>query len=168
MDARLTHLSCPTDIVDAPIETVWSLVTDFARWGDFYDIRVEKVEPPGLARPGQRMTGNAGSRFLPMRVTFECTEVDPARHNLKLFGWMPFGIEVRENMTMLRIDDTHCRVNYNCDFALPEGLRGKVLSFLLRRQFATGPADSLARLKRAAERAYSETPQHAGIRHRRQ
>jgi hypothetical protein len=43
MAAALTHLSCPTDVVDTPIEVVWALVTDFARWGDFYDVRVEKV-----------------------------------------------------------------------------------------------------------------------------
>jgi hypothetical protein len=45
-----------------------------------------------------------------------------------------------------------CRVNYNCDFALPAGVRGAILKRLLGQSFDTGPADSLSRLKREAER----------------
>jgi hypothetical protein len=59
---------------------------------------------------------------------------------------------VRENMTIAPIDSTRCRVSYNCDFALPTGVRGHILWLLLRRGFDRGPADSLSRLKREAER----------------
>jgi hypothetical protein len=73
-------------------------------------------------------------------------------HKLGIDGRLPFGIKVRENMTIVPIDPTRCRVNYNCDFGLPAGLRGRILGLLLRRGFDSGPADSLSRLKRAAER----------------
>ena len=55
-------------------------------------------------------------------------------------------------MKLTEIDDARCRVNYNCDFALPAGLRGVILKRLLGQSFDAGPADSLSRLKREAER----------------
>jgi hypothetical protein len=65
--------------------------------------------------------------------------------------WRPSG-RVREDMTIVPVDSARCRVNYNCDFELPTGVRGQLLWLLLRRGFDNGPADSLSRLKREAER----------------
>ena len=49
---------------------------------------------------------------------------------------------VREDMKLMEIDDARCRVNYNCDFTLPTGLRGAILRRTFGRSFDTGPADS--------------------------
>jgi hypothetical protein len=35
-----THLACPTEIVEAPVEVVWKLLLNTAEWGKFYDVRV--------------------------------------------------------------------------------------------------------------------------------
>jgi hypothetical protein len=147
-----THLACPTAIVEAPIDVVWNLLLRTAEWGKFYDLTVLSVDPPGPARPGQRLTGNPGPKFLPLRLVFDFTEVDAVNHRLGIEGRLPFGIRVRENMTITPVDATRCRVNYNCDFELPTGMRGHILWLLLRRGFDSGPADSLSRLKREAER----------------
>jgi hypothetical protein len=147
-----THLACPTAIVEAPVEVVWKLLLNTAEWGKFYDVRVLSVDPPGPARVGQRLIGNPGPKFFPLRLVFDFTEVDGVNHKLGIDGRLPFGIKVRENMTIVPIDPTRCRVNYNCDFGLPAGLRGRILGLLLRRGFDSGPADSLSRLKRAAQR----------------
>ena len=64
---------------------------------------------------------------------------------------------VREDMKLMEIDDARCRVNYNCDFTLPTGLRGAILRRTFGRSFDTGPADSLLRLKREAERVYARS-----------
>jgi Polyketide cyclase / dehydrase and lipid transport len=150
-----THLACPTAIVEAPIDVAWNLLLRTAEWGKFYDLTVLSVDPPGPARPGQRLIGNPGPRFLPLRLVFDFTEVDAVNHRLRIEGRLPFGIRVRENMTIAPIDSTRCRVNYNCDFELPTGVRGQILWLLLRRGFDSGPADSLSRLKREAELAVS-------------
>jgi hypothetical protein len=146
-----THLACPTAIVEAPIDVVWNLLLNTAEWGKFYDVRVISVDPPGPAAAGQRLIGNPGPRFLPLRLVFDFTEVDTLNHRLGIDGRLPFGIRVRENMMITPVDSTRCRVNYNCDFELPTGLRGQILWLLLRRGFDDGPADSLSRLKREAE-----------------
>jgi hypothetical protein len=160
MTAAHTHLACPTAVVNAPIEVVWGLLMNTARWGEFYDLKVLSVEPPGPAARGQRLIGNPGPSFLPMRITFNFTEVDPVNHRLGIDGRLPFGIKVREDMNLIRVDDARCRVNYNCDFTLPPGLRGRILRRALGRGFDSGPADSLSRLKREAERIYSRPRDH--------
>jgi Polyketide cyclase / dehydrase and lipid transport len=152
------HLACPTAIVEAPLEVVWDLLLNTAEWGRFYDVRVLSVIPPGPARPGQRLVGNPGPKFLPLRLVFEFTEVDSTIHKLGFNGRLPFGIRVREDMMIAPIDATRCRVNYNCGFELPQGLLGQILWRFLRREFDSGPADSLSRLKREAERIVDFRP----------
>ena len=71
-----SYLVCPTAVVEAPVETVWQLLTYFAGWGDFYDVRVLSVEPPGPAVVGQRMRGESGPRWLNLGICFEHTLVD--------------------------------------------------------------------------------------------
>ncbi len=151
-----THLACPIAIVEATIEVVWNLLLNTAEWGKFYDVSVLYVDPPGPATAGQRLVGNPGPGFLPLRLVFDFTEVDALNHRLGIDGRLPFGIRVRENMVITPIDSARCRVNYNCDFELPAGLRGRVLWLLLRRGFDNGPADSLSRLKREAERLMAD------------
>jgi hypothetical protein len=68
-----TYAACPTEIIEAPIGVVWTLLTDFSNWGSFYDVRVISVEPPGPAVIGQRMVGEAGPRWLHLGVAFEYT-----------------------------------------------------------------------------------------------
>jgi hypothetical protein len=146
--------SCPTDVVNAPVEVVWSLLTDAAGWGDFFDIRVRRVEPPGPAVIGQRWVGESGPRFLHLKVSFEFTRIDAEHHKLGFTATLPLGITVREELDCAPVGAKQCRVNYHCNFAFLEGLRGRVTRLMLRRELVAGPADSLLRLKRAAERAY--------------
>lgn len=42
-------------VVDAPVDVVWGLLTNFAGWGSFYNVRALSVEPAGLAVVGQKM-----------------------------------------------------------------------------------------------------------------
>jgi hypothetical protein len=151
MMASRTHLACPTALVDAPVDVVWNLLADTAGWGRFYDLKILSVEPPGPVSTGQRLIGAPGTGLIPFRITFDFTHVDPSQHRLGFDGIFPFGIRVREDMTCARLDDTHCRINYNCDFTLPPGLRGQLLWAAFGRGFETGPAESLSRLKGEAE-----------------
>jgi hypothetical protein len=157
MSTARTHLACPTAIVEAPISVVWGLLMNTAGWGRFYDLKVLSVDPPGPAAPGQRLVGAPGSGLLPFRITFDFTEVDAVRHRLGVDGRLPFGMKVREDMNLVPVDDVRCRVNYNCDFTLPPGLRGRILWLVLGREFDSGPADSLSRVKREAERVYKRS-----------
>jgi hypothetical protein len=145
------HASCPTDIVDAPIDVVWGLLTDPAGWGDFFDVRLRGIEPPGTATAGQKFWGESGPAFLHLEIRFEYTLVDEAQHKLGLDVKLPLGMTVREELDCVPLADGRCRVNYHCNFGLPGGWRGWLVRRVLGRELDEGPVDSLARLKAAAE-----------------
>jgi hypothetical protein len=145
--------TCPTDVVEAPIDTVWRLLTEPAGWGGFFDVRIARIDPPGPAQVGQRILAESGPRWLHLRVCFEFTHIDAERHLLGLSIAFPLGVTVREDLTASAISDGRCRVTYGCDFGFAQGWRGWLARLLLAREVKVGPADSLARLKAAAERA---------------
>lgn len=144
---------CPTDVVEAPVDVVWGLLTDPAGWGGFFDVRVSRIDPPGPARVGQRVFAGSGPRLLHLQLRFEFTAIDAERHRLGLQVSLPFGVTVSEDLTCTPISERRCRVSYGCDFGFADGWRGWIGRLLLGREMETGPADSLARLKAAAERA---------------
>jgi hypothetical protein len=149
------HASCPTEVIAAPIEVVWDLVTHPEGWGRFYDIRILSVEPAGRAALGQRITAETGPVFLHLKVLLEFVSIDESHHRIGVSVRLPFGLSVVEDMECGRISADKCRVNYRCNFGFPGGWRGGALRLLLRRELQTGPADSLLRLKIAAERRWS-------------
>jgi hypothetical protein len=150
----VTVASCPTDVVNAPIEIVWELLNDPLGWGAFYDLRIIRVEPPGLATMGQRIFAESGPRWLHLGVTILYTAIDEPRRSLELEVRMPLGITAKEELECSVINDRQCRVNYHCHFTLPAGWRGALLRMFLWRELRVGPADSLRRIKRAAERRF--------------
>jgi hypothetical protein len=91
----MTNKSCPTAVVNAPIDVVWKLLTEPAGWTEFFDIRVTRIDPPGPAVVGQRIHGESGPRFLRLVVTLKYTEIDAARRTIGLNVQLPFGITVR-------------------------------------------------------------------------
>jgi hypothetical protein len=155
----MTYASCPTIIINAPVETVWALLTRPEGWGDFYDVRIASVQPSGSARVGQTVLAESGPRLLHLKVDFRFTKVDAANHELGFDVRMPFGITVQEDMSCHPLGQGQCRVNYNCNFGFPAGWRGVVVRLLLRREIVSGPPDSLSRLQRAAERSYANSTQ---------
>ena len=151
----MTLVSFPTDIVDAPLETVWGLLTDPCQWSSFYDLRVARIEPPGPAKPGQRIVGESGPRWLRLGVTVTYRAIDVSRHRMDLEVQMPLGIAVKEELDCLPISERHCRVNYHCHFEVPSGWRGILLKTILWRELRVGPSNSLRRLKEAAEQRFN-------------
>jgi hypothetical protein len=152
----MTKLSCPTSLVNAPIDVVWKLLMEPAGWTEFFDIRVTSIDPSGPAAVGQRIYGETGPRFLRLVVTLEYTEIDIARRTIGLNVQLPLGITVREDLSCCAVGDIQCRVNYRCNFGLPLGWRGAIARVILRRELEVGPEDSLLRLARAAELQYSQ------------
>jgi len=144
-------------VVSAPIEIVWSLLTDHARWGDFFDVRITRVEPAGSAVVGQRFYGESGPSFLHIGLKFEYTDVNVAQHKLGLNVQLPLGIAVREDLDCIPLSSIQCRVNYHCSFGFAKGWRGAIARTIMRRRLDAGPVDSLSRLKRAAEQRYTNS-----------
>jgi hypothetical protein len=80
----MAYASCPTSIVDAPVEIVWTLLTRPKRWGDFYDVRIVSIKPPGRAVVGQRVLAESGPRLLHLKLEFRLRKIDVGNHELGL------------------------------------------------------------------------------------
>jgi len=152
--ATTDYLACPTEIVEAPAGVVWKLLTNISGWGSFFNVRVISVEPPGPAARGQRLPGESGPRWLHLGLAVEYTLIDATHYRLELDARFPLGLTVHEALDCVPLEDGRCRVNYHCHFGFPGGWRGRLLRVLLRRRLEAGPADSLLRLKRAAEHVH--------------
>jgi hypothetical protein len=150
----MNYFSCPTDIVNAPVELVWTLLTHPEGWGDFYNVRITASDPPGPAVVGQAVFAESGPLFLHLKLQFRFTEIDALNYKLGFDARFPFGVSVREDLSCVPLGPKRCRVNYHCGFGLPAGWRGAIMQYFVRRRLDTGPADSLARLKREAERLH--------------
>ena len=150
----MSYLSCPTAAINAPIDLVWALLVTPDDWGSVFDVRLVGVDPPGPAVVGQVVHGETGFRMFHLKLTLRIREIDPGSHHLGLDVELPFGLGVREDIQCTPLDDSHCRVHYRCDFDFPAGWRGAAMRAVLGRRLDSGPADSLSRLKRAAERLF--------------
>jgi hypothetical protein len=147
----MSYVSCPTAIVNAPVDLVWALLAAPAGWGEVFDLRILKVDPPGPAIVGQVVHGETGPGLFHLKLTFRMREIDPEHHRLGLDVILPFGLAVDEEIQCASLDDTHCRVAYRCNFDFSRGWWGAAMRGVLGRRLDSGPADSLSRLKRAAE-----------------
>jgi hypothetical protein len=149
-----THVSCPTAVVEAPVQIVWELLTHPGGWGAFFDVRIVSVTPAGPAMVGQIVRAESGPKFLKFGLTFQYLKIDASPRRLLLKVELPFGITVREDLQCVSLDADRCRVNYGCNFEFPRGWRGVIARRVMRREIEAGPADSLSRLKRMAERVH--------------
>ena len=151
-DDAMPSASCPTAVVNAPVDVVWALLADPTGWGSVFDLRVVSIDPPGPALVGQTISGETDLRILHLKLKFRMIEIDPDQHRLRLHVNLPFGLTVHEDLGCTPLDDTHCRVDYRCNFDFPKGWRGTLMRVLINRRLDSGPEHSLSRLKRAAER----------------
>jgi hypothetical protein len=148
----MRYASCPTAIIEVPVDRVWTLLTAPAGWGEVFDMRLLGVDPPGPAAVGQVIRGETGLEILHLRLAFRMLEIDPEKHRLRMTVDLPFGLVVDEEIGCTALDHGRCRVAYRCNFDFPRGWRGAALRALLAGRLDSGPADSLSRLKSAAER----------------
>ena len=146
------------------MELVWTLLTHPEGWGDFYNVRITAADPAGPAVVGQTVYAEAGPQFLHLKLQFRFTQIDALNYKLGFDARFPFGITVREDLTCVPLGQKRCRVNYNCGFSFPAGWRGAVMHYFMRRRLDTGPADSLARLQREAERLHAMSPSAPPVR----
>ena len=144
--------SCPTAVINTPLDHVGALLMAPAGWGDVFDIRVLGVDPPGPAVVGQVARGETGPGIFHLKLTFRVMEIDPGQHRLRMNVALPFGLAVDEEIRCTALDDRRCHVAYRCNFDFPAGWRGAAMQVLLKRRLDSGPGDSLSRLKQAAER----------------
>ena len=102
---------CPAATIAAPPETVWRLLTNPKTYDTWADARVESVDPPGPAQPGQVVRMSSGAFGLRLRIRFDVERVDPTTHDLEFRGSFPLGITLHEHIAVRAVERAS-RVQY--------------------------------------------------------
>ena len=102
---------CPAASVAAPVEDVWALLANPAKYGEWADAHVERVVPEGPVTPGQMiyLTSKAFGRTWP--VVFKIEMVDPDKHQVQEHVTLPLGMTLQQRIACTPIDATTCRVS---------------------------------------------------------
>jgi uncharacterized protein YndB with AHSA1/START domain len=98
---------CPTDVVLAPAERIWHLLTDARKLAQWTGLKL--VEGPARAMSaGDHLALGFGV----LRITFDVLDMRPPRE-LVLDVRFPFGITNHERIEITPIDAHSSRVTYN-------------------------------------------------------
>jgi uncharacterized protein YndB with AHSA1/START domain len=98
---------CPTDVVLAPVERIWHLLTEPHKLAQWTGTRLVEA----LARPmsaGDHLVLRAGV----FRITLDVLDMRPPRE-LSLDVGLPFGVTNHEKIQITPIDAHSSRVTFN-------------------------------------------------------
>jgi hypothetical protein len=105
--------ACPIAVVQAPVERLWSLLSEPANYDQWWEVRTLSITPVGSAQPGQRIEAGItmlGRKWNVVSITVE--HIDHARRVIDLATRLPFGITARNHITCVPLDATTCRVSF--------------------------------------------------------
>ena len=104
---------CPTAVSSAPPDRVWTVLTNFERFGDWNDATYVSADPPGPTKRGQviHLTAPALGRKWP--VTIDVGEFDPNKRWIDLLVHLPFGVDNQERVTLSETDAGGTLVRFN-------------------------------------------------------
>jgi len=103
--------ACPIATIHAPVERVWSFVSELANYDLWWDAHTLSIVPEGPAAPGQKLYAETalGKRW-PVTITVE--DVDQAKREIRLMTVLPFGITVHNHIICRSLDSARCRVSF--------------------------------------------------------
>ena len=99
--------TCPTDVVHAPRQEVWRLLTDPARL-DWVGVKLVEAPTGDLAVGDRLVFGPAPG----LRLFWTVLSVEPLR-TLELDITTPLGIRNHEIMVISPVDPESCRLTFN-------------------------------------------------------
>lgn len=103
--------TCPADVVAAPVESVWEILSDTRLYEAWWQARAERIVPEGKAVPGQMIYLEAAGLGRKWRMTLRIEGVNPEKHQILFHGEL-LGSISHNAITCTAIDAVSCRVQY--------------------------------------------------------
>ena len=103
---------CPIASVHAPIQRVWSFLSQPGNYSQWWDAKTRSIEPQGPAQPGQRIHARSVAFGTEWNVDVLVEGIDEARHALDLRTSLPLGIVVFNHITCRDLDSANCQVSF--------------------------------------------------------
>ncbi len=95
----MTLAVCPVATVNAPLDTVWGLLSEPDSFSLWWEAHTKRIDPPGPAQPGQIVYATVGALGLTGKITVRVDAIDAPKHQLHLTTRLPLGITVYSHIT---------------------------------------------------------------------
>lgn len=103
---------CPIANIDAPLERVWSFLSEPLNYALWWDADTRSILPAGPAQPGQKILAKSSAFGKQWEVNILVEGVDAKKHQLHLKTMLPLGITVFNHITCVAIDNTLTQVSF--------------------------------------------------------
>lgn len=103
---------CPSAIVAAPAEVVWSLLMRPETYDLWWDAHTERITPEGPAAPGQVVTAWASGFGKRWAVRAEIGQIDAGKHQIDVTTTLPLGIQVHNHISCAPLDASSSRLQF--------------------------------------------------------
>ena len=99
---------CPIAIINAPIERVWTFLSEPANYALWWDAQTRSIVPEGRAQSGQKI--HAKSSGLDVNVIVN--SIDESKRQIHLTTMLPFGITVYNHITCTPLENETCQASF--------------------------------------------------------
>jgi hypothetical protein len=96
------------EIINAPIEKVWTFLSEPANYGLWWDAHTRSIVPEGRAQSGQKIHAKASG----LDINVIVNSVDDSKHQIHLTTMLPFGITVHNHISCTRVENGTCQVTF--------------------------------------------------------
>lgn len=103
---------CPIAVVRASPEAIWRVLANPETYTDWTDAVVGRIVPSGPAQAGQRVEGYTRVLGVKLPVRIEVNGVDANSRTLDLTTHVPFGVTVKNHITVHPLNAGSCQVSF--------------------------------------------------------
>ncbi|HEU5200562.1 MAG TPA: SRPBCC family protein [Ktedonobacterales bacterium] len=103
---------CPSAVVAAPAEVVWSLLMRPETYDLWADAHIERVTPEGPAVPGQVISASSPAFGKRWDVRLEIGQINAEKRQIDVTTTLPLGIQVHNHITCAPLDERSCRLQF--------------------------------------------------------
>jgi ligand-binding SRPBCC domain-containing protein len=103
---------CPSTVVAAPVEMVWSLLMRPETYDLWWDAHTVRITPEGPATPGQVITAWSSALGKRWDVRLEIGQINAEKRQIDLTTTLPLGIQVHNHITCAALDARSCRLQF--------------------------------------------------------
>ncbi len=103
---------CPIATINAPVNKVWSFLSEPANYALWWNAQTLSIIPEGHAQAGQKIHAQTVELGMKWNVNLIIEMINEARHQIDLITRLPFGITVYNHITCIPIDNKSCRVSF--------------------------------------------------------
>jgi hypothetical protein len=103
---------CPITTIGAPVERVWSFLSEPANYALWWDAQTRRIVPEGSAQVGQKIYAQTRALGRQWDVTVLVEGIEPTNRRIHLKTSLPVGITVHNHITCSAVEHSKSLVSF--------------------------------------------------------